>query len=48
LQFKYKVAPFLNGVHCFAHKINIIVFTLLALYLVCQFESFLKTLYVFL
>ncbi len=35
LQFKKKVAPFFNGAHCFAHKMNIIVFRLLALDLVC-------------
>jgi hypothetical protein len=35
LQFKEKVALLFNGVHCFAHKMNIIVFRLLALDLVC-------------
>jgi hypothetical protein len=47
LQFKKNIAFFFNGVHCFAHKMNIIVFTLLALDMVHQFESFLKKLYVF-
>jgi hypothetical protein len=47
MQFKEKVAPFFNNVHCFAYKMNIIVFTLLALDLVPEFKSFLKKLYVF-
>jgi hypothetical protein len=41
MQFKEKVNPFFNGVHCFAHKINLVVVTFLELDLVQQLESML-------
>jgi hypothetical protein len=41
LQFKEKVVPFLNGVHYFVHKTNLIVLTLLELDKVHQLEPLL-------
>ncbi len=46
-QFKEKVAPFLNGVHCFVHKTNLAVVTLWKLDLVHQLEGILQAIYAF-
>ncbi len=37
-QFKKKVVPFVTGVHCFAHKTNLIVITMSDVPFVHQFE----------
>jgi hypothetical protein len=47
LQFKEKVTPFLNGVHCFAHETNLVMLTLSNLDLVCQLEGILQNMYAF-
>ncbi len=41
LQFKEKFVPFLNEVHYFAHKTNLVVLTLLEVDKVHQLESLL-------
>ncbi len=45
LQFKGKVTPFLNGVHCFAHETNLVLVTLLNINLVCWLEGILQNMY---
>jgi hypothetical protein len=46
MQFKKIVTPFLNGVHCFAHKTNLAMIILFDLPLVHQLEGVLQSLYV--
>ncbi len=47
LHFIGKVVRFLNGVHCFVHKTNLVVVTLCKLDLVRQLEGILQALYAF-
>jgi hypothetical protein len=46
-QFKEKVAPFITGVHCFAHKTNLIIITLLDVMLAHRLELLLQSFYAF-
>jgi hypothetical protein len=48
MQFKKVVAPFFNGVHCFAHKMNLTMIILSNLPLWHPLEGVLQSLYVFL
>jgi hypothetical protein len=47
LQFKEKVAHFLTWIHCFIHKTNFIVITLLNVPMVHWLKLLLQSLYVF-
>ncbi len=47
MQFKKFVAPFLNGIHCFGHKMNLVVITLSDLPIVHRLEGVLQSLYFF-
>jgi hypothetical protein len=47
MQFRNKVAPFLTGVHCFAHQTNLTIITLSNVPLVHQLEGILQNMYVF-
>lgn len=47
LQLKDKFAYFKNEVHYFAHKTNLVVFTLSKINLVCQFEYLIQNFYAF-
>ncbi len=47
LQFKKNGAPFLNGVHYFAHKTNLTVITLCNLEFLHKLEAVLQNLYAF-
>jgi hypothetical protein len=47
MQFKKVVAPFLNGIHCFAHKMNLVVIILFDLPIVHRLEGVLQSLYFF-
>jgi hypothetical protein len=47
MEFKEVVAPFMSGVHCFAHKTNLAMITLFNLPFVHQLEGVLQNLYVF-
>jgi hypothetical protein len=46
MQFKYKVAPLIIRVHCFAHRTNLVVITLSNVPLVHQLEGILQSMYV--
>jgi hypothetical protein len=41
-QMKENVAPFMMGIHCFAHRTNLVVLVLSKLTLVAQLEAFCK------
>jgi len=44
---KNKVAPFITRMHCFAHRTNMVVITLLNVPLLHQLEGILQNIYVF-
>jgi hypothetical protein len=46
-QMKKNVAPFMMGIHCFIHQINLDVLVLSKLRLVVQLEALLQVLYGF-
>ncbi len=46
-QFKEKVVPFIIGVHCFIHKTNLVVITLLDVPFIHWLELLLQSLYIF-
>ncbi len=47
MEFKEVVAPFMSGVHCFAHKMKLVMIYLFDLPFVHQLEGVLQNLYVF-
>jgi hypothetical protein len=47
MQFWNKFSPFITGVHCFAHRTNLGIITLLNVLLMHQLEGILQNMYVF-